>query len=58
MLGYVNDADGCQTCVCKFRGNAPCASTSSECQCEYGSYLNSEGCETCSCLPDPMSVSR
>jgi hypothetical protein len=58
ILGYVKDADGCETCQCKSRGNVPCTSVSSECQCEYGSYLNSDGCETCLCLPDPKNASR
>lgn len=58
IIGYVKDADGCQTCICKSRGNAPCTPVSSECQCEYGSYLNSDGCETCSCLPDPKTASQ
>jgi hypothetical protein len=54
----VKDADGCETCQCKLRGNVPCISVSAECQCEYGSYLNADGCETCSCLPDPKNASR
>jgi hypothetical protein len=58
ILGYVKDADGCETCQCKLRGSVSCVSVSSECQCDYGSYLNSDGCETCSCLPDPKNASR
>jgi len=57
-IGYIKDADGCETCQCKLRGSVPCLPVSSECRCDYGSYLNVDGCETCSCLPDPKEASR
>ena len=54
----MKDVDGCDTCQCKQRSTVSCPSTVGTCNCSYGSYLDSHGCETCSCLPDPKNVSR
>jgi hypothetical protein len=56
VSGYFTDSEGCETCLCKPKWLSPCGQLDLSCdikKCEFGTYLDRNGCPSCECLPNP-----